>query len=270
MMKLKNLVELAGFRKKPYRSPYARKSFTLSDGRAVNFAQWVVDKNAQVEIDDAQIDAYRSHVSEGDFCIDIGAHCGDSTLPMAIAAGTSGCTLAIEPNSFVYHVLERNARSNRHLCNIQTIMAAASDREGFLTFNYSDPAFINGGEHREISKLKHGHMYQLEVFAIDIAKELEECYGDWLPKLKFLKVDTEGNDLYILKSLESIIRAYKPALKCEIFKHTSVEYRNELIQFLGELGYSVRRIINEPIGPGPELNSNNMHEYRQFDLLAVA
>jgi FkbM family methyltransferase len=269
-MKLKSLAEMIGFRKKARNSEYTTRTFPLSGGKTVYFAKRLVNKNCNFTISDEVIDSFREYISEGDFCIDIGASRGDSTLPMAIAAGTTGCALAIEPNRYVYHALERNARSNRHLCNIQSIMAAASDQEGFLTFNYSDPAFINGGEHRGISKLKHGHMYKLEVFAIDLAKELEECYSDWLPKLKFIKVDAEGNDLHILKSLESIIRTYKPALKCEVFKRTSAEYRQELIHFLGDLGYSARRIINEPIEPGPELNPKNMSEFRHFDILAVA
>ena len=82
------------------------------------------------------VDAYREILKEGDFCIDIGAQTGDTTLPMAVAAGVEGCALALEPNPYVYHVLEKNARANNHVANIKTMMAAAGTYEGFMKFEY--------------------------------------------------------------------------------------------------------------------------------------
>ena len=54
------------------------------------------------------VDAIRQFVSPGDFVIDIGAHSGDTTVPMALAAGQGGCTLALEPNRYVFKVLAAN------------------------------------------------------------------------------------------------------------------------------------------------------------------
>ena len=34
----------------------------------------------------------------------IGAHIGDTTLPIALAAGKKGFVLALEPNPYVFHV----------------------------------------------------------------------------------------------------------------------------------------------------------------------
>ena len=96
---------------------------------------------------------------EGNFCIDIGAHTGNSTFPMALAGGNSGCALVLESNPFVYHVLEKNARANTHITNIKTMMAAANADEGFLKFEYSDSGFCNGGRHANISAFKHGHPF---------------------------------------------------------------------------------------------------------------
>ncbi len=69
---------------------------------------------------------------------------------MALAVGRSGCVLALEPNPFVYHVLEKNARANRSAANIIPMMAAATEKEGFMQFAYSDSGFCNGGRHEDI------------------------------------------------------------------------------------------------------------------------
>ena len=49
----------------------------------------------------------------GDAAIDIGAHTGDTALPVALAVGPQGAVFALEPNPFTYKVLIANAGLNR-------------------------------------------------------------------------------------------------------------------------------------------------------------
>ena len=218
-------------------------------------------------ITDEQISAYKELINPGDFCIDIGAYTGDSTIPMALAAGTDGCTLALEPNPHVYHVLEKNARSNQHVANIKTMMAAATSKEGFTQFEYSDSDYGNGGRHENIGALKHGHAFKMDVFGVDLAAELKSDYANFLPKLKFIKVDTEGYDLYVLRSLSDIIQIYQPCVKTEIFKQTSTGYRMELFSFFLENGYEIFKIDSEPIGIGERLTLDDVDEWKHYDIL---
>lgn len=268
-MKLRNYLELLGLRGKARRYAYETESFDLRDG-PVTYARWLHPKEVRKDITDAQVDAYREYVSPGDFCIDIGAHSGDSTLPMAIAAGRSGLVLAMEPNPYVYHVLEKNVRANRGMTNIEPMMAAVAPREGFLTFEYSDAGYCNGGNHQDIPALTHGHAYRLEVFAVNLAAELEQSFADELARLRFIKVDTEGFDLYVLQSLEPVIAITKPAIKAEVFKDTDAAYRLALLDFLEGLGYTVYRIESEPIGKGLRLTTETVLERQHYDILAVA
>lgn len=268
-MKLRNYFELLGFRSKARHYGYKTSTFELKSG-PVTYAQWQHPSESDKEITDAMVEAYRAYVRPGDFCIDIGAHSGDSTLPMAIAATASGCVLAMEPNPFVYHVLEKNARANTDISNIRPIMAAVAPEEGFLEFEYSDAGYCNGGRHENISALTHGHPYKLEVFSINLAAELKACFAEELPRLKFVKVDTEGFDLYVLRSLEPILAAHKPAIKAEVFKDTDTAYRLELLSFLEGLGYSVYRIVEEPIEPGAMIDESMVDNWDHYDILAVA
>ncbi|MEX2327029.1 MAG: FkbM family methyltransferase [Pseudomonadales bacterium] len=268
-MKLKNYLELFGFRAKARHYGFEDHEFDLACGR-VSYAQWQHPKETRKAITDVMVDAYHSYIGEGDFCIDIGAHTGDSTLPMAIAATPSGCALAMEPNPFVYHVLEKNARANSGIANIETIMAAVTQQDGFVEFEYSDAGYCNGGRHENISPLQHGHAYKLEVFGINLERELRLHYAERLPRLKFVKVDTEGFDLYVLRSLEQVLAETRPAIKAEVFKETDAEYRAGLLAFLNGLGYEVYKIVAEPITPGPLVTRDNLMDWPHYDILALA
>ena len=111
-------------------------------------------------------------------------------------------------------------------------MAAASHKEEFKNFEYSDNGYCNGGDHKNISNLKHGHHYKLNVFCIDLAKELEEDFSEDLPKLKMIKIDTEGYDYYVLQTISNIINKYQPIIKAEIYKKTDLTYRKKCFNIL--------------------------------------
>ncbi len=267
-MKIRNVIQFLGFRGKSKHYTYEIHDIDLGDN-IVHFACWSHPHRGEAikTVTSQMIDAYREILNEGDFCIDIGAQTGDTTVPMAVAAGVNGCTLALEPNPYVYHVLEKNARANSHVANIKTMMAAAGTYEGFMKFEYSDAGFCNGGLHKNIPAIKHGHPFMLEVFCINLEKELREDYPELLSRLKFIKVDAEGYDLYILRSIRDIIKVYRPIIKAEVFKRTDTKYCAELLSFFSELGYLVYKIIDEPIGAGPVLTENNLNEWQHYDIL---
>lgn len=147
------------------------------------------------------------------------------------------------------------------------MMAAAATAEGFLQFEYSDSGFCNGGRHEGISALKHGHAYKLDVFCVDIEKELRENFSEMLPRLKFIKVDAEGYDLYVLRSMININKEYRPIVKAEVFKKTDRNYRHQLLSFFQNLDYTVHKIAEEPIKTGPRLTEENLEEWKHYDIL---
>jgi hypothetical protein len=77
---------------------YEIKSFNLSKDGEIYYAQWLHPSESTKKISQEDIDSVRKFVKEGDLVIDIGAHTGDTTIPMAIASGKNGCILALEPN----------------------------------------------------------------------------------------------------------------------------------------------------------------------------
>jgi FkbM family methyltransferase len=267
-MKIKNIVNKLGIKQKTKRYGYATQQFEYH-GLPVYYSQWLHPKETPKKMVEKEIDELAKYICPGDFCIDIGAHTGDSTLPIALAAGKEGCVLALEPNPYLYHVLEKNVRSNRSTTHIIPLMAAAIEQEGFVTFEYSDSGFCNGGNHKDISFWEHGHAFDLEVFGVNLQHELNTDFKDLLPRLRFIKIDAEGFDLFIIRSILEVIKTYHPVIKAEVFKRTSQAYRDALYDQLSELDYSIYKIDEEPVKKGLLLKKGDMMNWKHFDILCV-
>lgn len=268
-MKFRNLLQLFGLRGKPKRYGYTLTEFSFPDFGKIYFAQWNHPCQKNVELSNDDVLVYRQYIHEGDFCIDIGAHSGDSTIPMALAAGRGGMVLALEPNPYVFPVLQKNCRLNKPLTNIVPILAAAAEHDGEMIFEYSDAGFCNGGRHEGISILRHGHPFKLSVFGINLENELRHDYSEVLPNLKMIKIDAEGYDLYIIKSLAGIISEFRPYIKTEIFKHTTADYRRDLLNYFDTINYTVYKIEREPCVIGQVIQNDNINQWRHYDVFCI-
>ena len=270
-IRFNRLFQLLGVRRRPRHYGYALESSELGAGESVQCARWLHPKVRPLRerLTPALVAGYRTLIKPDDFCLDIGAQTGIySTLPIALAAsGQGGLVLALEPNPYVYHVLEKNARANQPRLAIQTIMAAASDYDGFLSCEYSDAGFCNGGRHEQISRWRHGNAYPLQVCCIDLARELQAHFQALLPRLTFIKVDTEGYDLHVLQGLAPIIDAVRPVVKAEIYKQTDRAYRQALLSFFLQREYAVFRLGEEPVECGPRLTPDRLDEWRHYDVI---
>ena len=268
-IRFNRLLPMLGIRRRPRHYAYSLENIDLGGGESVQCARWLHPKIGPSDsFTPSIVNGYCTLVKQGDFCLDVGAQMGvRSTIPLALAAGETGCVLALEPNPYVYHVLEKNARANRPRLNIQTIMAAASDHDGFLTCEYSDAGFCNGGRHEDIPMWRHGNAYQMQVFCVDLERELLDNFRDFLPRLTFIKVDTEGYDLHVLRGLTNIIERVRPVVKAEVYKRTSRAYRRDMLNFFLQRDYTVFRLNQEPVGCGPRLSHDLMEECRHFDVI---
>ena len=245
------------------------KTFQLAQDGKVEYAQWEHPFESEKEIRQEEVNFIRNYVKEGDFVIDIGAHTGDSTIPLALAAGPTGAVLALEPNKYVFKVLEKNAALNREKTNIIPKNFAASFQDGPLVFNYSDASFCNGGDPSRIQKATHA--FKLEVQAKNLAQYLEQNHADLLPKLTFFKVDAEGFDKEIVKSVKSVISQYKPTLLSECYVGLSKEERFEYFDLLTGMGYTLHRLDGLFSDKMTQLeNKTNMLDKKHFDFLAVS
>ena len=159
------------------------------------------------------------------------AHTGDTAVPMSVSIGKNGTVLALEPNPYVFKILKKNSEQNPGKTNIIPLNFAATDVDGEFEFNYSDASFCNGGIFKK-SRVKTMGINIFKVKGRNLENFLRENYSSILPALSLIKVDAEGYDKEILKSLESILTEFMPNIISECNKNLNIEERNELFELL--------------------------------------
>jgi FkbM family methyltransferase len=216
-----------------------------------------------------EVDGLRQFIRPGDFAIDVGAHTGDTSVPMALAAGPAGCVLALEPNPYVFKVLEVNAKQNADRTHIVPQCIAATEEDGEFVFHYGDASFCNGGLANYWRLNPFRRRYPLAVVGRNLLRLLREDFADWLPKLSYVKVDAEGYDREILESILPVLRESQPVIRTEVFRHLSASQRHVLFDLLAGNGYEVYRYEPGANPQGAPLRREQMTAEKHFDILAL-
>ena len=268
-MKIRDLLNVIGLRPKPKTYGFEIHTFGLTKDGPIEYAQWLHPRESGKAITQESVDALREFLKPGDVAIDIGAHTGDTTIPMALAVGPTGCVLALEPNKFVFPVLEKNAELNSGKGRILPLMFAATPEDGALTFEYSDEGFCNGGLHEGVSRWKHGHAFKLAVQGRNLESYLRRNHPDLIPKIRYIKVDAEGYDLTILQSLAGLISEQRPYIRAEVFKHTNEAQRRSFFRFIASHGYAIHRMDSDSTYVREPLANEDLTRRPHFDIFCI-
>ena len=127
--------------------------------------------------------------------VDIGAHIGDTTLPMAVAA-RGGTVVAIEMGPPV-ELLKINAKLNPHF-KIDVHNIAITNHSGGVVYE-SDCQGCNGKISTKVNgtKVKSARLYPFLA---------EKYSAEFLENICLIKTDTEGHDQVILADLDPRLR----------------------------------------------------------------
>jgi FkbM family methyltransferase len=244
--------------------------FEIEGLGTIDYAQWLHPFDKSKEVTKSNVDFYKHLVSEGSMIIDIGAYIGDTTVPMALAVGKNGLVLGLEPNKYAFKILEKNASLNKDRTNIVPLCFAATDKDGEFEFNYSDASFCNGGFLSQIEQQNHKHIYKLKVSGKNLVNYLHQNHAQDLAKLALVKVDAEGYDKEIIKSISPVLSQFKPKLMVECYKKLTTAERNELFDVMDNLGYNVYYLENfNDNGQRIKIERSNMNDHRHFEMLAI-
>jgi FkbM family methyltransferase len=270
-MKLKELFFLLGLKPRPQTFGFVVEVHDLPEDGRIEVAQWQHPSAYRAVPSQGAVDQLRQFLRPGDVAIDIGAHTGDTTLPIALAVGPSGVVLALEPNRHAFAVLARNATLNREKTNIVPLMFAAMRADGVFEFQYGEGGYNNGGFHEGMSRWQHGSAYRLEVEGRNLQQLLERDYAELIPRIRFVKVDAEGFDLAILETIDTLLRAQRPYLHVEMFdlKKSDPAARIRLHDFLVGHGYRVHRIEGDEKLVGEVVTPDNLMQWRGYDVWCV-
>jgi len=215
------------------------ETFCLKGIGTVEFANWENPLIPPLQLNADMLTFFKQFIKEGDLALDIGANIGDTTVPIALCTGASGLTLGFDPNPYVFKILQKNASLNKDKTNIEPIPYAISQHEEEFYFISSEASFGNGGI-STTKKSKHGkYIYPHKIKGVNLKTFVEENYKDWLSKFTFIKIDAEGYDKEILKSIEDLIIAYKPTIIAESFGKASKAEKIELYEVIEQFGYDI-------------------------------
>lgn len=195
---------------------------------------------------------FNQFVCPGSNAIDIGAHSGDTAVPIA-AATRGGITYAYEPHPKTYHILKLQEDLNPKLGLKAFNIALMKDSRNKLWWNGVGDG-CNGG----IQGTSCGSPNEqcMEIKSEDVATHFNKAPRDFFEKLSFIKVDTEGNDRYILRGLkDSILRRVRPLILIEWF--TSFRNCNDDAK---DLFSAIHEIDYKPYGFHYQLETTDMQE----------
>lgn len=269
-MRLQNIPLFLG--RKPHRIHeygFNIVGFDLPEFGRVEYAQWLHPREGTKTITAGSVAELRNFIRPGDVAIDIGAHTGDTTIPMALAAGRGGCVLAFEPNRYVFRILQHNAGLNADRTNIIPLMLAATPEDGEFDFEYSDDGFCNGGLHEGISRWKHKHYFKLRVVGVNLEQYLRNEYPALIGRIRYIKIDAEGYDLIILRTLRGIIEETRPYIRTEVYQHLNEKKRLELFSELHQHRYRVHKMKGDDAYLGPQLSEASLMDWPHYDIFAV-
>lgn len=267
-MRLKEFFYLLGL-KPNYQFYGYEEQDVLVEGHAVQFAKWLAPKMPPLAIEPHEMSELRSFIREGDFAIDVGAHVGDSTLPIALACGASGAVLALEPNPATFAILAANSALNPGKTNIIAMPFAATAQDCTMTFDYGDPWLSNGGDHTGVSKWRHGSAFSIPVRGKNINELLREKFSHLLKNLRYIKIDVEGNDFSVVQSLASVIEEFRPHIKLEVGRPTSEADRHGIAQYFQAQNYALHLVVNRKTLFGPLLANENLFGAVTIDVFAI-
>ena len=263
------------FKRKKSRRKFQAYGHTITDYNFpgvgdFQYANWDNPLSMGKIITNDQYQYYKQFIKEGDLAVDIGANIGDTTVPMALVAGKEGMILGFECNPLIFEILVVNEQLNPNLTNIKALSYAISEKEDEFFYNSSEASLSNGGISLT-ERNQHGK-YGLEtkVKSVHLERFLEKEYPEWINKLSFIKTDTEGHDLVILKSLRSLIDKTRPVIESECFKRASRPERKELFEMFLELDYNMFHADTySGKDKSTQLNLSDFNRIEHFDFLAI-
>lgn len=170
--------------------------------------------------------------------IDVGANMGIFSLFASKKLGDNGVVIAIEPSNRDFSRLKANIELNR-LTNLKLINAAASNSKSMTEL------LVSGEEHtghntlgnfaHDSSAFKERQI--VETFTLDELVETEKLY-----KVDFIKIDTEGHELFVLKGAANILQRFHPVLLIELADISLIQQgckSGQIWEFLTALNYKI-------------------------------
>lgn len=187
------------------------------------------------------LDVMRQLVRPGDTVLDLGAHIGLHTIPLAHAVGAQGRVIAIEPLPRAAECLRRALICNGLLDRCEIVIGAAGDANATSDFYLGGNSML-------------GSLYPV-VDNHTLVEVRELRLDDYLAREKridFVKMDVEGAELRALAGMHQLIRRNPDIGLIAEFGASHLERvgiePSDWLDAFAEAGFAVSYIIDEASG----------------------
>jgi FkbM family methyltransferase len=154
------------------------------------------------------------YMPRGGTLIDVGANIGLVTLSLAAHAGHIH---AIEPCDMTFEFLQKNVASLRNV-TAHKLLIGQHNAKKTLFFNTGDPTgSMSTANHLDLS----GHTYLVPSTCKTVSLD---GFAHSFNRVDFLKIDTEGSEIEILKSAGETLARHKPSALIEFNAHTLMNF----------------------------------------------
>jgi FkbM family methyltransferase len=189
---------------------------------------------------------YNNILKRGDVVLDIGAHIGRHTFPIAEAVGPGGKVFAFEPLPKQFQVLNDNIEIYSQKKGVGTppitpFNFALGEEDGSTNF-------IVAENYPEFSGLQKRDYHIKDVITKEIKVEirkLDSIKSDF-GKVNYIKVDAEGGELQILRGGYAMISESRPIVSFELGEASLINYpysTEDYYTFFEKLDYKIHSIF---------------------------
>jgi FkbM family methyltransferase len=172
---------------------------------------------------------------------DVGANVGDYAA-VTLAQFPSATTYSFEPVTSTYELLAKRFVGNQR---VKTFNCGLSDKDAVVEFSVRKDDSTNSTSHPEASQLLNPGSERIKVQCI-LRKSASFAQEIGVSSIDFLKIDTEGNDWFVLEGFHEWLKAgrikviqFEYGMTCIFTKKLLVDH----YAILRDHGYHVGKIF---------------------------
>jgi FkbM family methyltransferase len=158
-----------------------------------------------------EIEVIKQFLQPPDVCLDIGAHGGAWSRPLAKIV-SKGRVYSFEALPYYASVLNITFKLLR-LKNVKIINKAVTDKNGHISIVWKgeDGKRLTGKTHIRSASEQSENTISVETVRLDTF--FDKKYSE---KIRFIKIDVEGAELFVIKGALNLIKNHRPVVYSEL------------------------------------------------------
>ncbi|MBI4450090.1 FkbM family methyltransferase [Candidatus Uhrbacteria bacterium] len=244
MMRMNTKTKLAIARSAYVPVSFARRVVGFGDVTRVrrNGFMWELDLGEGIEFtiyllgafERETVRAYERILRPGDTVLDIGAHIGAHTLPMARCVGAEGRVIAIEPTVSAFQKLTKNIAANLDICD-----RVRAVRAYLIGLDDERLAALSGGLFSSWPLRSAEGLHPIHRGRLESTEGSERVTIDTLlerfaiPKVHFVKMDIDGMECTVLSGAQRLLEQHRPRFIMELLPYGLEEHGASLDELVG-------------------------------------